>query len=104
MPTRRYEILLPLRTNDGQDVGREKFEQTVDEILNRFSGISIQPTPVHGIWVHQGRRYEDDSLRICVDVPDSRKNQQFFVKLRSKLVERFAQIEIYIVSYPVNVL
>jgi hypothetical protein len=104
MRTRRYEILSPLRTNEGRNARREKFEQTVDDILERFSGISIQPTPVHGIWLHQGRRYEDDSLRIDVDVPDTRANQQFFVRLRRTLAERFQQIEIYVVSYPVDVL
>jgi hypothetical protein len=104
MPTRRYEILLPLRKNDGQDVSREKFAQTVEEILNRFPGISLDPAPVLGIWIHEGQRYEDESLRISVDVPDTRANQQFFQKLRKTLAKRFEQIEIYIVSYPVDVL
>jgi hypothetical protein len=54
--------------------------------------------------VHEGQRFEEDFIRLFVDVPDTRANRQFFVRLKSTLLERFDQLEIYIASYPVDVL
>jgi hypothetical protein len=42
MLRRRYEILLPLRHNDGRPVSDDKLNQTREELVNRFEGISVQ--------------------------------------------------------------
>jgi hypothetical protein len=39
-----------------------------------------------------------------VDVPDTQANRKFFVRLKSTLLERFEQLEIYIASYLVEIL
>jgi hypothetical protein len=54
--------------------------------------------------VHEGVRYEDESMRLVVDVDDTSENQDFLVALKPTLLERFEQIEIYIASYPVDIL
>jgi hypothetical protein len=100
----RYETLLPLRYNDGRPVNEELFEQTRQELVAQFGAICFQPSVPRGIWVHEGTRYEDDLLRFVVDVEDTPENQQFFAQHKATLLQRFEQVEIYIVSYPVDIL
>jgi len=95
---------LPLTGNDGKPVNPEKFRQTREELLGRFQGVSTLPGTLEGIWVHAGIRYEDESVRLSVDVPPTKKNRQFFVNLKAKLMKRFEQVEIYIASYSVDIL
>jgi len=104
MRKRRYEILLPVRFNDGRPLSGELLEQTREELMAQFNAVQIQPHTVLGLWVYEGTRYEDELRRLTVDVDDTSENQQFFVSLKPKLLERFEQIEIYIISYPVDLL
>lgn len=41
MPSERYEILLPLKYNDGTPVEPEKFQQARRELVQRFRQIDI---------------------------------------------------------------
>jgi hypothetical protein len=104
MRKKRYEMLLPLRYNDGRPVEDEKIYQTHEELISRFDAVSVQPGFVHGTWVHEGIRYEDEFRRIVVDVDDLPEHEAFFVSFKSILRERFQQIEVYIVSHPVDIL
>jgi hypothetical protein len=104
MRKRRYEILLPLKHNDGRAVSGELFERTREDLIAQFGAVSLLPHTILGIWVHEGARYEDELLRVVVDVDDNAENQQFFVGYKGALLERFEQIEVYIVSYSVEVL
>lgn len=103
MLKRRYEILLPLWHNDGRPVSDEKLNQTREELLMRFEGVSFTLDPIQGAWLHEGHRYEDFAAKVVVDVDDMPENRQFFIDYKSKLLERFEQIDMYIVSYPVEV-
>jgi len=104
MRKRRYEMLLPLRYNDGRPIEDEKIYQTREELIARFDAISFMPGSVHGVWVHEGIRYEDELLRVMIDVEDLPENLEFLVNLKATLCERFQQVEIYIASYPVEIL
>jgi hypothetical protein len=104
MLRRRYEILLPLRHNDGRPVSDDRLNQTREELVNRFEGVSVQPQSILGIWVYEGARFEDTSVRLTVDVDDTPENHQIFLQLKATLLTRFEQIEIYIASYPVDIL
>ena len=104
MLKRRYEILLPLKHNDGRSVSDDKLNQTREELVNRFDGVSVQPQSIVGIWVHEGMRYEDTSVLLAIDVDDTPENRQFFLDFKSALLQRFEQIEIYIASFPVDIL
>lgn len=104
MRKKRYEMLLPLKFNDGSPVDPELFEQTREELIAQFGAIAVQPGVVHGVWIHQGNRYEDELLRLVIDVEDSPESQQFLVSFKAVLLERFQQIEIYIASYPIELL
>jgi hypothetical protein len=104
MPRRRYEILLPLKHNDGRAVAADKFEQTRQDLVAQFGAVSFHPNSILGIWVHEGARFEDELVRVVVDVEDTIENRKFFARLKAVLLERFEQIEIYVVSYPIDIL
>ena len=77
--------------------------QTRDELVSQFDALTVIPQTVLGVWQHSGQRYEELLVRYYVDVDDTEDNLCCFTNLKSKLLERFEQIDIYIVSYPVEV-
>ncbi len=102
MQRRRYEILLPLQFNDGRTVPEELFNETRKELLAHFGGLSWTPHPIQGMWKHEETTYEDATIRIVIDVEDLPEHRQFFVDFKPVLMERFAQLEIYLVSFPIE--
>jgi hypothetical protein len=95
---------LPLTHNDGRPVSPEKFQQTKDELIAQFGALSMSAFAVIGAWVHEGTRYEDELRRFTVDVEDTPENQQVLAAYKRTLLERFEQIEIYMVSFPVDII
>lgn len=59
----RYEILLPLRYNDGRPIEREKFRQTNLELTERYSGTTGDLITAIGTWKYRGTLYEDLLVR-----------------------------------------
>ena len=104
MSHRRYEIYLPTRYNDGLPVEPEKFLATNQVLAARFGACSFFPETFRGTWISQGQTFEDDNIRISVDVEDTPENAAFFERLKQELKERFRQIEIWIVSFEVRIL
>jgi hypothetical protein len=95
---------LPLTYNDGRPVSPDRFQQTRDELIAQFGAVSMSAFAVIGAWVHEGTRYEDELRRFTVDVEDVPENQQFMAAYKKTLLERFEQIEIYMVSFPVEII
>jgi hypothetical protein len=93
---------LPLKFNDGQPVPPELIKLTMTDVLSRFDGMTIGPQSLAGVWKQAGQQYEDELLRFVIDVEDTEENQLFFVNLKAALLERFQQIEIYVVSFPID--
>lgn len=104
MQKRRYEILLPLKHNDGGNVENALIEQTREELIARFGAASTMPNALRGVWVHEGQRYEDELLRIIVDVEDAEPHREFFVEFKQTLLQRFDQLDIYITSHIVEII
>jgi hypothetical protein len=77
MSFRRYEILLPTRYNDGAPVEAEKFDLVIEELSNRFGGITFHPEHLRGVWFHQGQKFEEANVRVVVDVEDSAEATDF---------------------------
>jgi hypothetical protein len=107
MQKRRYEILLPAKYNDGRDIMQvcmECFPQTLMEVLDQFGALSYTPNAVMGVWTAEGMRYNDELAKLTVDVEDRPESTQFIAHLKADLLQRFAQLEIYVVSYPLEVI
>ena len=96
---RRFEVLLPLRFNDGRDVPGEWVAEAVLEIVDHFGAASYETQKVEGHWRHSGILYRDDLVRIVVDVPDSPRNRQWMKQFKDRWKVRLEQLELWMVSY-----
>lgn len=103
MSFRRYEIILPTRHNDGSPVPQDEYWAVAKELVGHFDAVSYLPEVLHGLWLHQGRSYEEENVRLFVDVEDTPENAAFFASYKQKLKERFRQIDIWIVSYEIRI-
>lgn len=59
---------------------------------------------MRGTWQYQGEVYQDNLTRFFVDVPDLPEHRVFFREFKQKLKARFEQLEIWIASYPLDVI
>ena len=97
----RYEILLPLKFNDGRAVPHESLAQTRAELKERFGAISAESQLIRGEDDESGS-HGDQLARVFVDVPPTPDNARFFQALKERLEERFAQFEIFITVHAVQ--
>ena len=101
---RRFEILLPLRFNDGRPVPDELIADTLLELRERFGAVSCETQIIRGTWEYETEVYRDDLIRVFVDAGDDPACREFFVHLKERLKIRFGQIDIWLVTYPIEVL
>jgi hypothetical protein len=101
---RRFEILPPLRFNDGQAVPDELIADTLLELRGRFGAVSSETHVIRGIWEHAGQTHRDDLVRVFVDAADTAASREFFAGFKEQLKTRFRQIDIWLTTYPVEVL
>jgi hypothetical protein len=101
--TTRFEILLPLNYNDGADIEEEKFNQTADELCERFGAITQDTVKITGTWKYGGTRYRDTLLRIRVDTADAAATT-FLVGHKILWKARFKQIDIWITAHRIDIL
>ena len=102
--SRRYEILLPVRFNDGQPVPDDLLADTLLELRQQFGAVSSETQIIRGLWQHEGQSYRDDLVRVFVDAPDVPESRQFFLDLKERLKARFQQLDIWMTTYPIEVL
>jgi hypothetical protein len=101
--TKRFEILLPLTYNDGTLIEPEKFDQTAEELSDRFGGITQDTVRITGTWKYGGTRYRDDLLRIRIDTNDPTANA--FLRAHKPIWrERFQQIDIWITAHEIEII
>ena len=103
MSFRRYEIILPTRYNDGLPVEPGKFQTTHEDIVSQFGAVSYQPELLQGIWMHGAKRFEEQNVRLFVDVEDTPQTAEFFARFKEILKERFRQIDIWIISHEIRI-
>ena len=101
---RRFEILLPLRFNDGSAVPADAVADTLLELEQRFGAVSSETQTIRGLWRHEGQSYRDDLMRVFVDAPDTVDSLEFVRSFKEKLRGRFQQIDIWVTSYPIEVI
>jgi len=109
VPSRiRFEVKLPIYYNDGKtQVEPEKFEQTKNEILDRFGGFQVLAV-TEGGWINPDTNEVFVELMggFFVDIERDKLEEaiEFFKEYKKKLKERFKQEEIYIVGYELYVI
>jgi hypothetical protein len=84
-------------------VPSEWLAEAVLEIVDHFGAASYETQKVEGHWRYGGILYRDNLVRIVVDVPDSAKNRQWMKKIKSRWKERFEQVELWMISYRIDI-
>jgi hypothetical protein len=100
---RRFEVLLPLQFNDGRVVDPEWLAEAVLEVVGQFGAASYETQKVEGHWRHAGVVYRDNLVRVVVDVPDMPKNREWMKQFKERWKARLEQIDLWIVSYRVEI-
>jgi hypothetical protein len=100
---RRFEVLLPLQFNDGRDVPTEWLAEAVLEIVDYFGAASYETQKLEGHWRQGGVVYRDNLVRLVVDVPDSARSRQWMKQFKSRWKTRLEQLELWMVSYRIEV-
>ena len=101
---RRFEVLLPLRLNDGTPVPDDSIADTLIELEEQFGAVSCETQTIRGRWHSNGERFRDDLIRAFVDVPDLPENRQFFIAYKEQLKTRFQQLDIWMTTYLIEVI
>ena len=84
-------------------MNRRKFDQTAEELCDRFGGVTQDTVRITGTWKYGGTRYRDDLLRIRIDTTDPTANA-FLQAEKEVWKERFQQIDIWITAYEVEII
>ena len=100
---RRFEVLLPLRFNDGREVPPEWLAEAVLEVVDHFGAASYETQKVEGHWRHGGVTYRDDLVRIVVDVPEEKENRDWMRDFKERWKKRLEQLELWVVSYRIEI-
>ena len=106
MAKRRYEILLPAACNDGRlvaDACPLCIPDSLTEVFDTFGAFTFRPDAAQGSWTAADRRYDDRLFALIVDVDDTAEHQAWIAHLKSHLLQRFEQLDIYVTSYPIDV-
>ena len=100
---RRFEILLPLRFNDGSPVSDALIAETLVELRHRFGAVSSETQRIEGQWQQAGEAYRDELMRVFVGVEDTQQNREFFLQFRERARSKFRQIAIWMTSHPIDI-
>ncbi len=101
---RRFEILLPRRFNDGQPVPDELIADALLKLEERFGAVSCETQTIRGLWRREDELFRDDLIRVFVDAPDVPQSRQFFVEFKERAKAAFRQLDIWLTTYPIEVL
>jgi hypothetical protein len=100
---RRYEVTVPVQFNDGTPVPTEWIGEAMVELLDFFGGVSFETQMIEGRWQRGGLVYQDNSVRLVVDIPDTTKNRRWMKSFKLRWKTRLKQLEIWMVSYRIEV-
>ena len=100
---RRFEVLLPLRFNDGREMPGEWLAEAVLEVVDKFGAASYETQKVEGHWRHAGTTYRDDLVRLVVDVPDTEENRNWVREFKGRWKAKLEQLELWVISYQIEV-
>jgi hypothetical protein len=84
-------------------VPSEWLAEAVLEVVAHFGAASYGTQKVEGHWRASGILYRDNLVRIVVDVPDSAKTRQWMKQFKVRWKERLEQLDLWMVSYHIEV-
>jgi len=81
----------------------ERLAEAVLEVVEHFGAASYETQKVEGHWRYGGVLYRDNLVRLVVDTPDSAKNRQWMRQFKERWKSRFEQLELWMVSYRIEI-
>jgi len=84
-------------------VPSEWLAEAVLEIVDRFGASSYETQKLEGHWRYGGVLYRDNLVRLVVDVPDSTESRQWMKQFKGRWKIRLEQLELWMVSYRIEV-
>jgi hypothetical protein len=100
---RRFEVMLPLQFNDGNPIPEDWHTEAVLELTEQFGASSFEKQAVEGRWFHSGTLYRDSLAKLVVDAPDLVKHRRLMREFKARWKERLQQLEMWMVSYRIDV-
>jgi hypothetical protein len=82
---RRFEILLPLRFNDGRSVPDDLIADTLLDLREQFGAVSCETQTIRGTWTFEAEVFRDDLVRVFVDTDDTPVSREYFIQLKDRL-------------------
>ncbi len=101
---RRFELLRPLRFNDGTSIPDEFVSDALTELEERFGAVSCESQHTRRQRRHEGQTYRDDLVRLYVDVPDAAGHRQLFAEFKDRAKVKFGQIDLWMTTYLIEVI
>lgn len=101
--SRRYEVLLPVRLNDGTDIPDELLGEAVNEVVERFSAVTFYRAGAEGQWRQDEVLYRDDLALLVIDVADTTANRKWMKAYKSRWKLKLQQLELWMVSYQIDI-
>jgi hypothetical protein len=74
------------------------------ELEERFGAVSCETQTIRGLWRHEDELFRDDLIRVYVDALDLPESRQFFLDFKERAKAKFRQIDIWMTTYPIEVL
>lgn len=93
---RRYEILLPETYPDGRPIPASVFADSLSELLDRFGADSSDTSILHV--------ERNGIILFRADVPDDRESRDYFHEFKERLKVRFQQVDMFMTTYPIEVI
>ena len=95
---KKYEIYLPLKYNDGQDIEPEKFKEIRQQLIAVFGAITVSSlsAPFQGTWRYGGVEFVDEIIRFEIITEEDLRSNLFFKKFKKQLKRTLLQFDILI--------
>jgi hypothetical protein len=90
------QLLLPLYDNSGQRIASAHFARVMDELTDRYGGVTAYlRSPAEGSWVQGGGAVDKDEV-VMFEVMVDHLDRDWWSRYRGVLDERFAQNELVV--------
>jgi hypothetical protein len=73
------------------------------DVVEQFGAASYETQKVEGHWRTAGVVYRDNLVKIVVDLPDNATNRKWMRTFKAKWKARLEQLELWIVSYRIEI-
>ena len=74
------------------------------DIREHFGAASFETQTIRGVWQHEGKVHRDDLVRAFAAVADTAENRAWFLQLKDRLKRDFDQLDIWMITHPIEVL